>query len=551
MWARAAFKDDIASFEAFVDAVAIVRDDRGYDFSDDDIRTGSAMFDFEGKRVEWIFEGPAAECATTAVTTWRAIVEKSDPIGGGGGNQPDALPRPTATKAWIIATSAWGGVLLEASKDKLVLIALPTVDRAAVPQFPPGLISAVIVMGDVPAVAIAKAAGVAHIYSLAGTPIDGLEVRAFEAVKYGPLTLDRIGESILGTWTNNITVLVGPAIPISTIAEIKPIQIVGRVYVDDAPRDGLLDAVTRLRKVMLLANIPDSNARAIAEMFSQIGVASDLMYEPLARKMQIIAHLLMDEMDKADAIAVEGIAVNDEAEDMHFQRAMIALMRGDEALADAELALIDTPQALTSRATLAGMRRDPIARELAAKALAQLPGDAIAIRSAISAHMFTGDPEGAKQLLAEHGGHLDREVRFALEMAIADPGSIESERKHTFPEHAEIALQSITPMIDQGQLEAAAILLRRVRVWDPSNYAITVELGVALAKQKKFAEAIAVYDETIARGGSAELLRFNRGNCYLNLGKLDEATADYRACLAIKPDWDGPRQNLAAVEANR
>jgi len=367
VWARAAFRDDIASFEAFVDTVATVRDERDYTFSDDDIRTGSAMFDVDGKTVEWIFEGVAADCATSAVTGWKTLVEQSDPLRGA----PEPEPAP---------------------------------------------------------------------------------------MKSG---------------------------------------------------------------------------------------------EPLSRKMQILAHLLLDEIDKADAIAVEGIATNDHAEDMHFQRAMIALMRGDELLADAELALIATPQALTSRATLAGHRRDPIARELAAQALAQLPGDAIAIRCAISAHMFTGDPEGAKALLAEHGHYLDSELRVALASAIADPTSVEIVRTHTFPEHAKVALQSIIPMIEQGMFAAAEKPLRRARTWDPGNLAITAELGVVLAQQKKFAEAIAVYDETIARGGTAQLLRFNRGNCYLNLGKLDEAAADYRACLEIKPDWAGPRQNLAALEKAR
>jgi tetratricopeptide (TPR) repeat protein len=567
VWARAAFKHDIASFEAFVDTVATVRDEREYAFSDDDIRSGSAIFTVNNARCEWIFEDLAAECATTAVTEWRKLVERSDPAGDadGNGDELDALPAPPSNKAWVIGTAAWGGVLLEAGKSQVVLIVLPIIDRAplaALPTFPPNVIAAVIVcntgdVGHLAATAIAKAAGVDHVLALdPAKPVDRGEpgtiaVRAFEKASFGPLKLERSGGNILGTWPNN-TVLVGPTISLAMVGSVKPNHIVGRVFADVTQGSGdLVDALLGLRKVVLVANVPDANARPIAEMFATMGVTTEIsneVAEPLSRKMQIIAYALMDELDKADAIAVEGIAKNEAAADMHYQRAMLALMRNDEPLADAELALVGTPQALTSRMTIAGMRGDPVARELAKTVLEQLPGDPIAIRSAIAVHFLTGDPDGAKQLLAEYGNHLDLEVRIGLEKAIADPTSIALERRHVFPEHAEIALKSITPMIDAGQLEAAAKLLRKARTWDPSNIAITAELGVALAQQNKFGEAIAVYNETIDRGGSAVLLRFNRGNCYLNLGKLDEAEADYRACLEIKPDWDGPRQNLAAIQ---
>jgi len=37
---------------------------------------------------------------------------------------------------------------------------------------------------------------------------------------------------------------------------------------------------------------------------------------------------------------------------------------------------------------------------------------------------------------------------------------------------------------------------------------------------------------TIARGGTRQLLRFNRGNCQLRRRHYDEAAADFRACVA-------------------
>ncbi|MEO8705320.1 MAG: hypothetical protein ABI867_35080, partial [Kofleriaceae bacterium] len=69
----------------------------------------------------------------------------------------------------------------------------------------------------------------------------------------------------------------------------------------------------------------------------------------IPRISQVVGYMAMGDLERAEAIAVEAIAAGERVGEMHHQRAMIALMRGDDAAADAELALIDTPQALSSR----------------------------------------------------------------------------------------------------------------------------------------------------------------------------------------------------------
>ena len=121
--------------------------------------------------------------------------------------------------------------------------------------------------------------------------------------------------------------------------------------------------------------MPGFNATRLAKALSQMGLGSSVINadvpggdndtasapadsepddgEPPAgesRRLRVLAHMTMNELDAADALAVEAIAAGDEVADMHHQRAMIALMRGDEDAALAQLAQVDTPQARSSRA---------------------------------------------------------------------------------------------------------------------------------------------------------------------------------------------------------
>ncbi|MEO7094221.1 MAG: tetratricopeptide repeat protein, partial [Polyangiales bacterium] len=304
---------------------------------------------------------------------------------------------------------------------------------------------------------------------------------------------------------------------------------------------------------LIVANTPGVDARHLAETLSQIGISSDILNaDPndapkVPRMSEVLALMVMGDLDRADAIAAASIAVGDRVDDMRHQRAMIALMRGDEAAADAELAQIDTPQALSSRSIIAVKRGDAAARDYAKRAVAQLPGDVIAIRAAICVHALAGDPDGARALLAEHGHHLDVGLRTALDDAIDDPEALAQSVAHRFPEHAAMVLQAVAPMVTAGDFATAETLLRRANSWDPDNIGITGELGFSLSQQNKDDEAISVYDAAIDRGGANNLLRFNRANCLLRRRSFTQAVADFRVCLELKPDWHEARVNLTSA----
>jgi tetratricopeptide (TPR) repeat protein len=134
--------------------------------------------------------------------------------------------------------------------------------------------------------------------------------------------------------------------------------------------------------------------------------------------------------------------------------------------------------------------------------------------------------------------------------------AIEGERvelaAHTFPEHAQLAAELAARYIDEQMLGEAEKLLRRAVELDPANFAIYADLGFVLSQQHRDEEAVAIYDGAIARGGPAQLLRFNRANCKLRLQRFEEAAADLRACLSLRSDWHDARVNLvSALHAGR
>jgi len=571
-WAREAFDSDGAKFDAFVAVVLEVLAETGEGASEMDVRTGSVVLE----KGEWVFEGAAAKCAESDSAKWPAIVRQSLAAQGGTavddeddeGDDEPAAPRlrSGAGKAWIIGAAPWG-VVFECGAQAMMLVLLPTIDPVVVPTLPEGLVKRVIVCnggdaGYLAATATARAAGLAHVYAThperavdRGAPVTAkaVAVRALEAIKEGPLTVKQRGDAVHGTWHDGVTFLAGDAIPMSMLADVAPTYAVGKLVVDQYDAAKLIDSILKMKRVLIVANTPGEDARRLAETLSMIGVSAEILNAdpseapPVPRMSEVLAHMLSGDLDRADAVAVEGIAAGDRVDDMRHQRAMVALMRGDETAADALLAQIDTPQALSSRAIIAAKRGDAAAKDLAKRAVALLPGDTIAIRAAISVHAVTGDPAGARALLAEHGEHLDEGLRAALDAAIDDPASLKGTFAHRFPEHAAMVLEAVAPMVTAGEYAAAERLLRRAHEWDPDNVGITGELGFALSQQKKDDEAVAIYDAAIDRGGANNLLRFNRANCLLRRRSFTQAVKDFRVCLELKPDWHEARINMTSA----
>ena len=508
---------------------------------------------------------PAAayDCVSTTRDRWHGIIETEL-----SGDDFDAAAEDRVQHPWIIGCQPTGAVIFEAGKDEIVVVVLPVVDRAVFGDLDKlaafaktTTVRHVIVCnagddGHLMGTAIARACGLAHAYAIdAARSIDRggdagsttpVEVRAFELLNAESISLERRGSAVHGTWRDGATFLCGHPMSFADLARSRPEHAIGKLQLDGADGPDLAVMFVRLKQVIIPANVPGVDATRLANALSQLGVASSVINDDVrrSRRLRVLAHMTTNELDAADALAVEAIAAGDEVVDMHHQRGMIALMRGDDAGADAHLANIDTAQSLTSRALIAARRGEPAAKELALRALARLPGDVIAIRAAIVVHALAGDRTKARVILAEQRLHLDAELVLALERTIDDPPR---ELAHRFPEHAKLVLEAVKPLIDAGDYAKAEPLLRRAAQWDPENVEIVGDLGFTLSKLHRDDDALAVYNAAIARAGTRQLLRFNRGSCQLRRHDFAAAAADFRACVAIKADWHEARVNLVSA----
>ncbi|MEO7092426.1 MAG: hypothetical protein ABI175_04190, partial [Polyangiales bacterium] len=381
-WARDAFGTDGAQFDAFVAVVLEVLADAGHSASEMDVRTGSVVLG----NGEWIFEGAARSCAQADPARWPTHVKESlERMGGTAEHDDDEPEAPRLPggggdggdgKAWVIGAAPWG-VVFECGAQAMVLVLLPTIDPAAVPVLPPGLVKRVIVCnggdaGHLAATSTARAAGLAHVFAThpdrpvdrGGSPVTAkaVEVRPLTTMKEGPLTVELRAGCVFGTWHDGVTFLASDAIPMSALVDAAPSYAVGKLVVDEYDAAKFIDVALKMRKLLIVANTPGVDARHLAETLSQIGISSDILNaDPndaptVPRMSEVLALMVMGDLDRADAIAAASIAAGDRVDDMRHQRAMIALMRGDEAAADAELAQIATPQALSSRSIIAVKR---------------------------------------------------------------------------------------------------------------------------------------------------------------------------------------------------
>lgn len=526
-WARAGFGEDGAKFEDFLEVVGDVLDAKGVIVSYDAIRSGSLVLRTKkGGQREVSLEEAATACGRVDHIEWRAIVESAI-----GGKHPPREPARTGSKAWVIGAAPWGGVLFECGAQEMLLVLMPTIDKPAVPTLPPGLVRAIIVcnagdQGNLAATSIARSAGLSHVYAVdAARPIDrgggptGIAVKPLGKLEIGPLKIEPQGTAVFGRWNNGISFVAGDAVLFWQLGELVPTYFVGKLVHDGRDHDKMIDALISMQRAIIVANVPGNDARTIAKLFSTLGITAEIVNEPPpSRRTQVLAHMMAGELDKAAALAREAIAADDNAVDMHHQLGMIALMRGDEAAADIELAKIDTPQALTSRAIIAAKRGNLVAaKEQISRAVEQLPGDEIAKQAASAIDAMTNDLGAGWQLV------------------------------HRFPEHAQLLLEAVKPMIDQGNYAAAISLLRRAREWDNRSVTIATELGYSLSQTDKDDEAIALYSDMIARGGEGLLLHYNRGNCHIRKQRFADAAADFRACVALKSDWHEARVNLVSA----
>ncbi|PVM88133.1 hypothetical protein DDF62_15245 [Caulobacter radicis] len=89
----------------------------------------------------------------------------------------------------------------------------------------------------------------------------------------------------------------------------------------------------------------------------------------------------------------------------------------------------------------------------------------------------------------------------------------------------------------------------------PENLMLVTEKGMVLTAQRRHADALALYDATFDKAGTfliadqqgkARLLRA-RGFTLIELGRLDDAEAAYKASLEIEPDHGGAKHELSYI----
>ena len=80
----------------------------------------------------------------------------------------------------------------------------------------------------------------------------------------------------------------------------------------------------------------------------------------------------------------------------------------------------------------------------------------------------------------------------------------------------------------------------------PESAEIYVNRGNAYFLEKDFAMALADYEESIALGlRELEIVRYNMGMAYEQLGNYRQAESEFRAALEQQPGWELVEKRLA------
>jgi len=102
---------------------------------------------------------------------------------------------------------------------------------------------------------------------------------------------------------------------------------------------------------------------------------------------------------------------------------------------------------------------------------------------------------------------------------------------------------------DQGALAAARTVFEALVLFNPKLVYPQARLGAICQHEQKQEEALAWYDQALALSPNHPSLLVNRGEVRLNLGRLEEAAADFREAAGRDAAARQPAANRARLLA--
>jgi len=88
--------------------------------------------------------------------------------------------------------------------------------------------------------------------------------------------------------------------------------------------------------------------------------------------------------------------------------------------------------------------------------------------------------------------------------------------------------------LESAEYDKATTIFNGVLLFDPSNAYAHAMLAVMEQKKSNYTQAIEHYSQSIDHDGRNPTTLTNRGECYLNLGRLEEAAKDFKAAIDRK-----------------
>lgn len=99
----------------------------------------------------------------------------------------------------------------------------------------------------------------------------------------------------------------------------------------------------------------------------------------------------------------------------------------------------------------------------------------------------------------------------------------------------------------RGDITRAEAIYTEVLATEPNHPDATHLLGVVRAEQDKVDEAIRLIEKAIAMNPAAAAFHHNIAGIYRRVGRLDDAEREFRAAIALKPDYGEAYQGLAEM----